>query len=92
MAHSVSLSWTASSDAVSGYFIYRGSAPGAESATALNATAVTGTTYVDTTAGPGPSYYVVKSVLNGVESIASNEIEAVILPAPPTNLTLVSAS
>ena len=40
----------------------------------------------------GEDFYTVKSVASGNElSVPSNEISAVILPAPPTNLILVSA-
>ncbi len=91
MAHDVKLQWAASSDQVSGYNIYRGAAAGQET-TLLNATPVTTLTYDDTVESAGVSFYVVKSVLNGVESIASNEISVTLRPAPPTNLVVVSAS
>lgn len=92
MSHSVSLSWTASTDPVDGYQIFKGKTAGGEATTPVNVALVTGTSYVDTTAAPGDEFYVVKSSLGGVLSVASNEISAVILPAPPTGLTLVSAS
>jgi hypothetical protein len=91
MAHSVSLSWTASTDAVDGYNIYKGPTSGSES-TKVNAALVTTTTFVDSTATPGSEFYAVKSSLGGVESVLSNSVDAVILPAPPTALTLVSVS
>jgi len=91
MAHNVNLSWTASTDTVSGYNVYRGTVAGGET-TLLTATPITGTTYDDATATPGKLFYVVKSVLNGVESAASNEITVSLPPAPPTNLVLVSAA
>lgn len=88
MAHSVTLSWTASVDLVDGYNIYRGTnPPGNEGAVPLNGTTlVTGTSYTDTTVVPGLYDYVVTSVKSGVESIRSGETIARILPAPPTNL------
>ncbi len=92
MSHSVSLSWAASVDPVDGYFIFKGKTAGGEATTPVNSAIVTGTSFVDTSATPGSEFYVVKSSLGGVLSIASNEIDAVILPAPPTGLTLVSAS
>jgi hypothetical protein len=92
MAHSVSLSWVASTDPVSGYNVYRGTAPGAEGTTPINSAIVTGTTYVDTAPVLGEDYYVAKSVLNGVDSVASNEVSTVILPAPPTALTVTASS
>jgi hypothetical protein len=90
MAHSVNLSWTGSADSVSGYNVYRGSSAGGEGPTPLNAALITGTTFDDTTVVPGNWFYVVKSVLNGVSSQASNEVEATILPAPPSALVIVS--
>lgn len=91
MAHSVNLQWAASSDAVDGYLIYRGSKAGQEATTPLNTTLVTGTSYDDTTAVAGQSFYVVKSSLDGVLSIVSNEVSVSLPPAPPTNLVVVSA-
>lgn len=91
MAHNVNLSWTASVDAVSGYNVYKGSTAGGET-TLLTATPITATTYDDTTATPGVEFYVVRSVLNGVESINSNELSVSVRPAPPTSLVLVSSN
>ena len=91
MSHQVSLQWTASTDAVDGYNIYRGSAAGAENVK-LNTALVTVTTFVDTVAPLGHDYYVVKSSVGGVESLASNEVNTTILPAPPTGLTIIASS
>jgi len=91
MAHSVSLSWTASSDTVDGYNIYRGTAAGQET-TKVNTALVTADTFTDTTAPVGDSFYVARSVIGGVESVNSNEVSAVILPAPPTNLAVTAIS
>lgn len=92
MSHSVNLSWVASTDTVDGYFVFRGKTAGGESTTALNATIITGTTYDDTTAVAGESFYVVKSSLGGVLSPVSNEVSVSLSPAPPTNLVVVSAA
>jgi len=92
MSHSVSLSWTASSDAVSGYNVYRSTTAGAKQNLLNGTTLVTGTTYTDSTVTPGSWFYDVTAVENGAESSVSNSVNAVILPAAPTNLTLVSAS
>jgi hypothetical protein len=92
MSHSVSLSWTASTDAVDGYQIFRGKTAGGEGATPINPALVTGTTYVDTGATPGEEFYVVKSSIGGVLSSASNEVSTQILPAPPTALTITASS
>ena len=51
----VALSWTGSTGATS-YNVYRGTTSGGESATAL-ATGLTGTTYTDSTAANGTTYY-----------------------------------
>jgi hypothetical protein len=91
MAHSASLSWTASTDAVDGYNVYRGSAAGAEN-TKLNAALLTGTAFVDTAPPLGDIFYVARAVKNGVESVNSNEVHAVILPAPPTALQITAQS
>jgi fibronectin type 3 domain-containing protein len=93
MAHSVTLTWTASVDAVAGYNVYRGTnPPGNEGATPINSALVTGTTYVDTAVFAGEKVdYVVTAVSSaGVESIHSNEVSAVVPIAPPTNLTAVA--
>lgn len=64
-AHSVALSWTASSNAgtspngtllVYTYNLYRGTAAGAEGSTAYQ-TGITGVTFNDTAVTPGATYY-----------------------------------
>ena len=67
------LSWSASTGAT-GYFIYRSLTPGGESTTALNATAVTTTTYKDLAVNSYTSYfYTVKAANSTGSSAASNE-------------------
>jgi hypothetical protein len=90
MAHTVTLTWTASLDTVQGYNVYMAvDAPGTEKAPALNgATLITGTTYVATVPAPGVYEFVVTSVENGAESVHSNEASATVLPFPPTNLVV----
>jgi fibronectin type 3 domain-containing protein len=90
MAHSVSLTWVASTDTVTGYNIYRGTTSEQE-ATLLDASPVTGTSFVDSTPLLGKSFYIVRSVLNGTESVNSNEVTVVILPAAPTGLVAVAS-
>jgi hypothetical protein len=96
MAHQCILSWVATPDAgvagFQGYNIYRGTATGAEGASPINSSPVNGLTYTDSSPSVGVDFYVVKSVVNGVVSIPSNEVTTTILPAPPTNLTVVSSS
>ncbi len=81
-SHDVVLSWTASATAgVTGYYIYRGTASGGESSTALNSTSLDGTSYTDASVAAGTTYYyVVKAVgSNGVTlSAASTEASATV--------------
>lgn len=94
LSHSVTLSWTASTDQVDGYNVYRSTSPGAEAAPALNPSPISATTYTDPTASVGVKYdYVVTAVVNGFESIHSSEVESsVILPFPPSDLTISAIS
>lgn len=92
MAHQVVLSWTASSDPVSGYNVFRGTTVGGESATPINSSLVLGTTYTDTTVVDGNyDYYVEAVTATGVSSVPSNSVAVVVLPASPTNLTAVAS-
>jgi hypothetical protein len=81
-AHSVSLSWAASTSAVVGYNIYRGSQSGGPY-TLINTSLQPGTTYSDTNVQSGSTYfYVVTAVdASSQESAFSNESAAVI-PIP----------
>ena len=88
-ASQIDLSWTASSGAISGYNIYRGTTPGGENySTPINGgTLVTTTTYSDTTASSGTTYYyTVKAVNASGSSVASKESDPLTYPAAPTSL------
>lgn len=97
MAHQVTVSWTASVTPGVTYNIYRGTnPPGNEGATPLNSTPITVDSYIDLNVTAGESVdYVVTAVLNGIESIHSNEV-TVTVPVlqsdvqPPTNVTAVA--
>ncbi|SRR6266852_5733656 len=80
--HSVTLHWDASTSAVVGYNVYRSDSSGGP-CKKLNHSPIKETTYSDPTVRAGRTYYyLVKSVTaNNVESIASDEISAVI-PVP----------
>jgi hypothetical protein len=92
MAHSVILTWVASTDPVDGYNLYRSIVAGAEAGPPINgATPVTETTFTDTSVVDGDFFYVARSVKGGVESVNSNEAEAKILPAAPSGLTATGA-
>jgi hypothetical protein len=79
VAHSVTLTWAASTSTVTGYNVYRSSVSGGPYSK-LNTTIITGTTYIDTTVISGQTYfYVVTSVdSNNVESANSVEVSAVV--------------
>jgi hypothetical protein len=79
--HSVTLTWTASTSSVSGYYAYRGAQSGGPY-TKLNSSLVAGTSYTDGSVQAGQTYYyVVTAVANGIESAYSNEAKAVV-PSP----------
>ncbi|HSZ54098.1 MAG TPA: immunoglobulin domain-containing protein, partial [Tepidisphaeraceae bacterium] len=85
----VSLSWSASSGAT-GYRIYRGTATGSE--TLFASPAGTGTTYVDSAAANGTTYYYeVTAVNSGGESPLSAEVSAT-PQALPTNIALIGTA
>lgn len=71
----ITLNW-ASSSAATGYSVYRGTAPGAEDSTPV-ASNVSGTTYTDTTAAYGTTYYYRVTAVNadGTSGL-SNEASA----------------
>jgi fibronectin type 3 domain-containing protein len=85
-SHDVILSWTASATppAVTGYNVYRGTASGGESSTALNSTLISGTTYTDENVTAGTTYYyVVKAIAsNGVTLSAPSKEAAAAVPSP----------
>ncbi len=79
VTHSVSLSWTASTSAVSGYNVYRSTTSGA-GYTKVNGGLVSVVNYTDSTVANGTTYYYVTTAVDasGLESINSNEAVAVI--------------
>jgi len=83
--HDVMLSWTASTTpGVMGYNVYRGTTSGGESATPLNSSPITSTTYTDENVTAGATYYyhVTAIASNDVtQSAASNETSATV-PSP----------
>jgi len=95
-AHSVNLTWTASTDTGVAYNVYRatGTCPtGAPTGAILLNTSPIGAgalTYTDATVTPGQWCYYATSTLNGMESIPSNLVTARVLPAPPTGVTVTS--
>ncbi len=80
--HSVDLSWIASSSSnLAGYNVYRAGVSGGPYAAVASANS--GTTFVDGSVQSGQIYYYVVTAVdnNGVESVYSNQVQAVI-PSP----------
>jgi Carboxypeptidase regulatory-like domain/SdrD B-like domain len=77
--HSALLSWNASTSTVSGYNLYRSTVSGTQYVK-LNSSLVTSLSYTDTTVQNGTTYYYVATAVdaNGVESVYSNEVSAII--------------
>lgn len=91
-SHSVSLTWTASSDTGGTVNVYRststcptGSAVPSGFTSLATKVAAAGP-YSDTTVGIGQFSYYVTTVVNGAESVPSNCISVVITPLAPTAL------
>jgi Carboxypeptidase regulatory-like domain len=78
-AHSVALTWNASSSAVSGYNIYRSTVSGS-GYTKLNSSLISGLAYADTNVVAGTTYFYVATAVDsgGDESSDSNQATAVI--------------
>lgn len=76
--YSVALSWTASTSSVSGYNVYRGTAPGVYSR--LNGSLDTATSYTDGTVVSGTTYYYAATSVstNGQESSYSSPLKVAI--------------
>jgi Abnormal spindle-like microcephaly-assoc'd, ASPM-SPD-2-Hydin/Protein of unknown function (DUF1573) len=79
VSHSVTLSWTASPSAVSGYNIYRTTVSGSGYAK-INSGLIPALSYTDTTVQPGTTYYYVATAVDasGDESTDSNQATAVV--------------
>ncbi len=80
--HSVSLAWHASTSAVVGYNVFRGTQSGGPYQ-AINSSLVPATDYTDNSVAAGATYYYVLTSVNseGLESVYSNPVKAVI-PTP----------
>ena len=76
-AHSVALSWTASTSTVAGYNVYRTTISGAQYIL-VNTSLVTVLTYTDTAVQSGTTYYYVTTAVDasGNESVYSNQVSA----------------
>jgi hypothetical protein len=82
------LFWTAATGTITGYNIYRGTAAGGESTTPLNSSplAATATSYVDTTALPGNTYFYVVRAINAPASSSASSEASVTMPASGSDI------
>jgi hypothetical protein len=78
-AHSVALTWTASTSTVSGYNVYRSTVNGS-GYTKLNSSLVPALSYSDTAVQSGTTYFYVATAVDsgGDESVNSNQASAAI--------------
>ena len=78
-AHSVALTWNASTDSVAGYNVYRSTTSGS-GYILVNGGLVGGLAYTDTSVQSGTTYYYVTTAVNssGDESSYSNEAQAIV--------------
>ena len=78
-AHTATLSWVASTSAVTGYYVYRGTVDGGPY-TLLTSSPLAGLTYTDTTVQSGQVYYYVTTSVDvtGNQSGFSNQVQATI--------------
>ncbi|MDQ2810758.1 MAG: fibronectin type III domain-containing protein [Actinomycetota bacterium] len=92
----VILSWTApASDggaAISGYLIYRGTSPGAESATPVNGSPVSATSYPVTGLANGTTYYFKVAAINAAKHQGDDSGEVSAAPVSATTSPSASAS
>jgi hypothetical protein len=80
--HTVRLSWSASTSAIAGYYIYRGMTSGGPYAR-LSSTLETATAYADSTVQSGTTYYyVVTSVDSNLDESAYSNQVSVAVPTP----------
>lgn len=79
--HSVTLSWDGSSQAISGYLVYRANVPGGPY-TPLTTAPVAAPSFTDSTAAGGQTYsYVVTAITDSrIESLFSNKISVTVPP------------
>jgi titin len=95
-ANSVALTWSAPAvtggSTIAGYLVYAGTAVGGESATPINSTLITGTTYTAVNLNKGVTYYFVVVADNGFGfSNASPEVSSATGGALSTDVPVVTA-
>jgi fibronectin type 3 domain-containing protein len=79
VAHSITLTWTASTSTVTGYNVYRSSVSGGPYSK-MNSSIIAATTYVDSAVTTGLTYYYVVTSIDSsnVESAYSAEVVATV--------------
>ena len=84
-ASGVTLTWGTVSGSVTGYDVFRGTAPGGEAGSPINGAPSSGTAYTDTSVSPGQTYYytVTAIMADGSQSQASTEVSATAVAAAP---------
>lgn len=89
-AHTVTLTWVASTTSGVTYSVLRGTTAGAETPIS-GATGIKVLTYVDAAVVAGTTYFyeVVAVDASGNISVPSNEATAVVRPSAPTNPTII---
>jgi hypothetical protein len=82
VAHSVDLSWSASTSSVAGYNVYRGGVSGGPY-TKMNSSVDSAVTFTDSNVQAGQTYFYTVTAVDstGTESARSNEVQAVV-PTP----------
>ncbi len=80
----VALSWAASTTAGVAYDVYRSTVSGGPYTAIAAGQGVSTLTYTDSGLMFGTYYYIVRSILNGVESITSNEASVMVTGGTPT--------
>jgi hypothetical protein len=104
-AHSVGLTWTASTDAAANpslaYNVYRlnGACPAVAPTsvsgsgfTKINTASVTTTAYTDSTVAPGTYCYFATAFISATESVPSNDASAIVQPKSPTSLGVTTVT
>ena len=91
-SHSVTLTWTASTDTGGTVNVYKATSgcTGTPSFTLLASGVVSAGPYIDSTVGVGQFCYYVTAVVNGAESLPSNNAAATVLPKSPTSIKAVA--
>lgn len=88
---SITLSWTPTAGATS-YNVYQSTTAGGEGTTPVKTGITTGSTVIGGLASGQKYFFKVTAVYNGVESGASAEVSATVLPATPTGLTATTGA